>query len=309
MAGIAGYLCLGESHTRAMASPAVCGNAAPQTADAIYFDPNGLIVQRNCDGGDSAQREGWYWLGRSIRESAEIKEPWGATREMSFQGVMSQLEIGQTGTFRRNPVKWNDPSDFTRDQTIPLVAAMGVLNDVARLQRFYQELRRRNWFAQKRGDEMTTPVYRNLIARARNARPNWVTDAASLYAAAGSRIVSAHGRPDDVGDDLNLIVILLVATFRFRSGGVDSAREYYSKNRPDNYGMFLQSYRKAYGTDWEGKIPRKEMTRRMDAGIKAGWTPDCPRVLGALRWYFRAESGGCPGLAELYEPMIRKWFQ
>jgi len=49
------------------------------------------------------------------------------------------------------------------------------------------------------------------------------------------------------------------------------------------------------------------MKARIKAGIATGWTTDCPRVLGALRWYFRAESGGCSILAELYEPMVNRW--
>lgn len=46
------------------------------------------------------------------------------------------------------------------------------------------------------------------------------------------------------------------------------------------------------------------MTARIRKGIAEGWQPDCPRVLGALRWYFRAESKGNPELAELYAPIV-----
>lgn len=290
------------------ARPVNCGEKTQPGPDGIFYDRNGLIIQQNCDGGDSAQREGWYWLGIWVRSYYKIGTPW-PTRSLTFQQVMNKLEIGQTGTFRRNPDKWNDPEDFTRDQTLPIVAAMGVNNDSARLQRFYHELRRRNWFAQRRGDEMTTPIYRNFIARARNEKPNVLTDGASLYAAAQARIVGAIGDMDSVGNDLNLTVMLLVATVRQSSNLADKARQYYSKNRPNNYGMFLGSYRAAHGVDFDGRTSQADMERRMDSGIKAGWKPDCPRILGAFRWYFRAESGGSPGLAELYAPIVDQWFQ
>jgi len=279
----------------------------------IYFDKFGLIVQRNCDGGDTAQREGWYWFGRWVRGSNFLNQPWPIERQFSFDRVMSQLEIGQTGTFRRHPEK-GDPNDFSRDQTIPIVAAMGVHNDNARLQRFYQELRRRNWMAQNGRDPMWDPVNRNFVARARNEDPSSLTDALFLLAAVQARIGIARIKGmDDVGDDLNMVVTLLLAAIRKPNAGVDKVREYYAKNMPDNYGMFLGSYRQQYGTDWDGKISQEDMQHLMDTGIKKGgtngWKPDCPRILGALRWYFRAESGGCPGLAELYEPIVKKWFQ
>jgi hypothetical protein len=299
------------SSRRAFPQRAAQEHCGPQTqpgADQIYYDRNGLIAQQNCDGGDTAQREGWYWLGRTVRTANNLGTAW-PERDLPFEQVMTKLEIGKTGTFRRNPDKWNDPADFTRDQTVPIVAAMGIRNDKLRLQRFYQELRRRNWFAQKQGDEMTTPIYRNLVARARDEAPNSLTDAGFLYAAVQARILGARGNMDDVGDDLNLIVILLLATVRRSNAGVDNARSYYSKNRPDNYGMFLGSYRAAYGTNWEGKTSEAKMAGLIDDGIRANWKPDCPRILGALRWYFRAETGGSPGLAELYAPIIQQWFQ
>src|SRR5262249_12740595 len=158
--------------------------------------------------------------------------PWAQSRTLNYERVMSQLEIGRSGEFRRNPVQWNDPKDFSRDQTVPLVAAMGVHDDGERLERFYRELRRRNWFAQN-GDIMGDPVNRNLIHRARNEEPSRITDAPSLFLAAQTRIVGAMKSLDDVGDDLNMIVTLLLATVRKPNNEADAARRYYAKNRPD----------------------------------------------------------------------------
>src|ERR1039457_758338 len=58
-------------------------SAGPKTTSAaaiksrpIFYDQDGLIVhvhetkdgKRQIDGGDTAQREGWYWAGRWVRE-------------------------------------------------------------------------------------------------------------------------------------------------------------------------------------------------------------------------------------------------
>lgn len=299
------------STARRLAAYSAQGGTAPGstalTNETIFFDNSGLIAQRNGDGGDSAQREGMYWLALAVRQR-ELKEPWPHPRRLRYEEVMSLLEVEKKGEFRRNPVNWSDPKDFSRDQTVPIVAAMGALNDKERLERFYRELRRRNWFAQNH-DLMGDPVHRNLVARARDQDPNRFTDAPSLFAAAQARVLVARGSLDDVGDDLNMVVIFTLTSIRKPSNGSNGAREYYSKNRPDNYGMFLQSYRDRFGIDWDGKTSSDEMRRRMDEGIRSGWKPDCPRVLGAIRWYFRAESGGSPGLAAIYEPIVKRWFE
>ncbi len=41
----------------------LCKIAEGQTSPAILYDNYGLIVHKGMDGGDTAQREGWYWLG------------------------------------------------------------------------------------------------------------------------------------------------------------------------------------------------------------------------------------------------------
>jgi len=284
-----------------------CSSRVGEDPNVIYFDKLGLITQRNGDGGDTAQREGMFWLASWVRDNV-LHDPWTKKRQLAFASVMKFLELAETGTFWRHPVQWNNPKDFSRDQTIPVVAAMGVHGDTDRYERFYRELRRRNWTAQN-GDVMWDPLHRNLVRRGRNEEVDVITDGASLFAAAQSRIAAAALSKDDVGDDLNLIVIMLLAAVKRPTAGSTRAREFYSKNRPTNYGMFLGAYRVEYGTDWSGQISPQKMRQRMDEGIKKGWSVDCPRVLGALRWYFRAETGGSPGIAQLFEPIIRRWFE
>ncbi|GEM_PF-6380730 len=99
-------------------------NKVPCTAD--------MIGNTNCqDGGDTAQREGWYWLAKKIcldHPDLHCRMP---TRKLTFDAVLAKLEPNHDGVFYRHPTlpHWNNPWShdlgFTRDQLIPLVAAMG----------------------------------------------------------------------------------------------------------------------------------------------------------------------------------------
>jgi hypothetical protein len=94
----------------------------------LAIDQRGLIVQTDGDGGDTAQREGWTWFGSWIRER-ELHNPWSVERCITFEQAMSMLEINRSGIFRRNPDKYDEPKDFSRDQSIPIIAAMGLWGD------------------------------------------------------------------------------------------------------------------------------------------------------------------------------------
>jgi hypothetical protein len=111
---------------------------------------------------------------------------------------------------------------------------------------------------------------------------------------------------DDTGNDLNLIVMLLMAILRFPTTTSTKAVNWYAKNRVVSYGSFLETYRQKYGelTTWD-----TDVRRRFDDGIAAGWKTDASRVYGALKWYQRAQTGANPKLAELYAPIIRKYFE
>ena len=278
------------------------------TAD-LAIDHHGLIVQTDGDGGDTAQREGWAWFGSRIREH-ELHNPWSVQRCITFGQAMSLLEIDQSGVFRRNPDKYNQPQDFSRDQTIPIIAAMGIWEDTARLERFWDRTKARNFLTQN--GEMLRPDGVNLFQRARGVKPGVIGEI-QLAGGVATRLAQATD-PNDVGDDLNLLVMLLMAKLRFpttNTGIAETSTEevigLYA-NRPLSYGSYLQSYRREFGVDL--KASDVEVRKRMDDRIPH-WKPDkdCPPVLGALRWYFRTESKGNPELAELYAPIIREWLK
>jgi hypothetical protein len=60
-----------------------------QLKDGFHFDDLGLIVQQNCDGGDTAQREGMYWLGNWMWENDLKLGSFGSVRSKpGFTQVM-----------------------------------------------------------------------------------------------------------------------------------------------------------------------------------------------------------------------------
>jgi len=275
----------------------------PERRDDIYYDQMDFIVQQDCDGGDTAQREGMYWLGNWVRINDLHIERYGGLRKINFAQVMDLLEDDQkTGRFRRHPTqqKWKDPKEMSRDQLIPLIAAMGVNRDFVRIDRFRDRLRQDSYFVNK--DSML--LFEEFIKRARDVDLLFGgdVDRTILDKAVDSRRDQAKGSMDDVGDDLNLIVQLLLAAVR-RGDQVKAIRARYVRERPKNYGVYLTRYRDLYPMDFSAN--KDEMIRRMEDGINnRSWKPDCTSVFGVFKWYFRAEAGGSPGLAALYKPIL-----
>src|SRR5262249_31854850 len=95
----------------------------------------------------------------------------------------------------------------------------------------------------------------NLFRRAWNEDPmkgsdgNGQSGENDLEANVGVRLNAASKDPDDTGDDLNLIVMLLMSLVRFHSNTSVFAANWYAKNRPVSYGSFLGEYRAKYGID------------------------------------------------------------
>jgi hypothetical protein len=84
-----------------------------------YLDKYDLIVQKDGDGGDSAQRIGMWAFGSLFNSQPD---------EVEFYRQLKAITIG-AGEFVRNPdpTKWySNPLNFSRDQTRALVMAMGV---------------------------------------------------------------------------------------------------------------------------------------------------------------------------------------
>lgn len=118
--------------------------------------------------------------------------------------------------------------------------------------------------------------------------------------------IAARGsaNPDDVGDDLNFIVNLAAANeWRQTTTSRAVLCEYLSK-RPINYGCYLERYRSIH----KDLISADGMAKRIQPLMYEDARPECHPAIGALRWYFRTESGAPWGPAALYEQVITSVF-
>lgn len=92
-----------------------------------YRDKFGLLTQDDFDGGDSAHRTGLFYFGLYLNYKNDPKIL--ITIKKDFQKDLSKLEYDK-GKFIRNPdlsMWYSNPKNFSRDQTTPLVVAMGFL--------------------------------------------------------------------------------------------------------------------------------------------------------------------------------------
>jgi hypothetical protein len=351
------------------------GEAFADASPPIIYDSDGLIVHENMDGGDTAQREGWYWLGVWIRQEV-LKDPWPVPRERTFPEVLRLLEPNRDGIFHRHPklAPWNNPFDqkfgFSRDQMVPLVAAMGVWDRTSELRRLWNALPQdeiggtKHTFNGERVSLLGKKIYTgdivgpatiNLFRRAWREDPAIASDgngpageieltvnaglklpgdAIELAVNPGWKLVTKLAETlgvkvpgfelkvppvltdrDATGDDLNLIVLLLMSILRFPFQGsslipsTSQQMSFYAKNRLVSYGSFVEPYRRAYAVDVSSTPFTAEVRQRLDDGIASGWPTDASRVYGVVRWYHRKAAGANPKLAELYAPIVREYLE
>lgn len=235
----------------------------------MFLDSNGLIVQSSGDGGDSAQRTGFYFSAMKFRMMLSLSTTDMSLKPSDFTSALPKL-ITSKGLIRNPTAPYNNNSDTSRDQTRPMLIACGLwnfpdyvnqLNPPGLLLRFYPN-----------GD-LASPENWNEGRRALGKKPFIIGD---VFSGGGAiiRVTQAKSNPDDVGDDLNT---LLTLTFFYLVEptfvSVTNLR-YYLAKRPTNDGV----------TQLGEKDP----------------------VMGALAWYFRPASGGNPEIAEAWRPIIAR---
>lgn len=283
-------------------------SASPQSPPALKRDKYALIVQADGDGGDTAQREGFVWFGLFIRRKMGLADPAYVNLKLSFEETIDLLEVNRSGEFRRHPDQtqwWSDPKKFSRDQQIPIVAAMGAWRLTAPLERLWQATVKRGRVCQN-GDAVGVDHY-NLFQRARG--PEFEIDPLGELQLLGMAASIMARKLDDVSDDLNHIVALCASTLVNPTRTARKAIRAYLEARPITYGSYLQRYYAKYGaTVPDLSVQKDRIQGWIDQGVKkVPPDPNCSAVLGALRWYFRPETGGNPAIAELYRPIVDEY--
>lgn len=270
----------------------------------MYVDAYAIIAQQDGDVGDSLHREGMFAFGKWLRYSegdntvtiSSNPERWDPGK------IMDKFEI-EPGIYVRHPdpTRWSsNPETTSRDQLIPVIAYCAAYEDYPRLWRLFVATAERGFFAQNRLDDgqwehkmhvpdtmlghlglfiraggwWTAPLYPLLL----------VTDTIDLVGTLIDQIplewdeTAKRFRKRSMGDvdDNNTIIAQLMAV-KFKPTPMSWLnRQVYALTRPLNYG-----------------------------DTQLG---ESNHVMGALAWYHREQAGGNPEIAELYRPLIEKYF-
>jgi len=186
-----------------------------------YYDNNGLIVQRDGDGGDTAGREGDYFFHLGLI----------GYKFTDFDRVLALLQVSP-GVFVRNPTHYNDPNDFSRDQTVPLILAMGQMGRTKVLKLLLNK-QIKNYFRYQNNDigAFSDVGYYIRAFKAWYLYPIlFVTD---LQLIVESIVRCIQGKdPTNTSDDINHTLALLQAQYRLPTVGSWLARKIYVLFRP-----------------------------------------------------------------------------
>jgi hypothetical protein len=271
----------------------------------MYTDQAAIISQQDGDVGDSLQRESMYFFGqwyRYNRTENKLYLPSFDKARATPQEIISKFEI-EPGIYVRNPDSSNwasNPDTTSRDQVIPVIAYCAAYEDYPRLLRLFKATAVRGMFAQntlrigetsgrrkipdtmimnlslfiRAGGWWTAPLYPLLF----------IFDGVDLLGTIvstfpaewdASRQVLRWKTGDDV-DDNNTIIQHLVAAEWKPTPASFLNRYFYSITRAQNDGNFVLH--------------------------------ETNPVMGALAWYHRREFNGNPEMAEVYRPLIEKYF-
>lgn len=252
-----------------------------------FQDSRGYIVHKHGsveDGGDTAQREGMVRIAESIlRVSILDTDP-----QTQCEGL---LFSGPEPVRNPDPTKWwGQPGTMSRDNTFPLIVAMGLLglqHQVYRL--MFMLIKRAGWFWNTKHiwpspndpvklPDLIGPMTVAALIRAGLLWPLYpLLVAIDLWAilAVAVRITVAVYKPGDTSDDLNLTAYLLQAKKVFPTPFSFLARKLY-RGRP------------AAAPD-EAPLEKYE-----------GFGP-----VTAFKEYFRPELGA-PPIDKLYELFLEK---
>lgn len=273
----------------------------------MYLDHLGLIVQKDFDGGDSLHRAGSFELVHSIAARKNIQVIHRAGHSLPTPWLTAQrLYEVCPGLYVRHPDKgkwYSNPDTTSRDQLVPAIIALGMSGMRRELWRLEWQIIKRGLFAQN--------IYRNWddpLTQKRKLPDTFLFCIPILIRAWGWRafpfypallfldFVDVLGQivesipihvtddrevrrkqPDDV-DDMNGINKHLLALAVLPTPFSWLSRKIYSKFRMKNLG-----------------------------NTKKG---EVNHVMGALVWYNRNDEGGSgnPEMAEIYRPLIEKYF-
>lgn len=241
----------------------------------IFDESTGLIVRKELDGsigwGDSCAETFRYFHLLYVRKFLEISNE-GLSHQLSTDIARAYTSIKSPIPFRyqrapagRLPQQWGDPiKDFSSDQEIPLICALGVYEYGVIAKGIQSEL---GWFWQN-GQPILGDGYA-CFRRAQGKSSNIFLDDflwPTVFARCGvfptwdSGIKKIRwGDPTDTADDLNLIHLFLQCEYTSHTWTSKRAMQFYSKHRdihkavqtyysdePDKYMLYASVIEKVF---------------------------------------------------------------
>lgn len=195
-----------------------------------YRDKFGLITQTDpsMDGGDAAHRTGVFYYGMYLQyknNPEDLKKV-----KTSFLADFNKLRVGP-GQYVRHPdstMWYSNPENFSRDQTTPLVIALGAFQETTELTANFKKLidshsfypnKLKNWTNEEKifpfdYRDIAGPSDWGMYIRALKKQEYYpalyLTDW-QLFGNALTRIVISHFDDHDASDDINYTLLLLQA--------------------------------------------------------------------------------------------------
>jgi hypothetical protein len=270
-----------------------------------WIDQYGLVCQRDpisgqLDGGDSPMKTSFYYMGLALTETPFITTL-NAPRRDQFLMVIKNIR-NKEGQYFRNPVKYTEPKDMSRDQEFPLLCAMETLGAFD-----YSNQIRKAWITnvnRAQNDDLIGPdvwVAYFSLARFRALYAIFVLFG-DLVLLLGVIIRCIKARdPDDVGDDMNLSLQLIMRARGYGSPLSCLARHLYIYLRPYSYGSYFED---RFGTQVDQSDQTVKDNFERDRHHRN--SPKEPAVIGAWKWYWR-KTTGAPPMYDLWAPILKKY--
>lgn len=270
----------------------------------MFIDAYAIIVQKDGDGGDSLHREGLYAFGKWLyyhHETNTVVFADPPERE-DPKKVIDKFEV-KPGIFVRHPDpnKWSSNYKTTsRDQMVPLIAYCGAYQDYPRLWRLFKATASRGFFAQNLID--------NGPGKTKKKVPDTMLFHLGLFIRAGGPWTKPLYPLLFVTDTLHLAGTLLHQIPIHWVEREKRLRWKEMRDTDDNntlvYHLMALSF-KPTPISW---LDRQiyAWTRRENYGNTI--LKEENKVMGAMAWYHRPELGGNPEIAEIYRPVIERYF-
>jgi hypothetical protein len=269
----------------------------------MHFDSNGLIIQRNGDGGDTFARHMGarfvHWVLQYMNCPVPFVFPNMVDEDIKWLGPNDKGICVRSPDPGPDEWHWNNPANFSRDQMIPGILFLGTLADKSHLHRLFKACWKRSMTSQN-GDVLWATG--SIWARAfkKHLWLCWLFDLAILVdvlvvltwlprhkhdydfgnGKRGSKWFWFQDDKDFVDMDMNLVLVLTQAAVIYDTPITKLARHLYSERRPVTWGVLTLG--------------------------------ELNRVIGALAWYCRYNPStgnfGNPDWATACRPIVNQWF-